>query len=249
MYSKGRQVAPNRRSMRSNRIESSCEFLVTVMMQRNIEQRYAIKFCVKLGKSGSETVEMLKKAFGDEVLSQSQVYKWYQAFKNGRQSVEDEPRDGRPSTSTTDDHIAGVRDVLNSDRRLSVRLIAETVGLPKTNVYRIITEQLQMRKICAKLVPKVLTPDNKDIRLAISHEMLDRVRSDQRFLRRVITGDESWVFQYDPQTKRQSSEWHTKNSPRPKKARMSKSRVKTLLLVFFIVKGWFTRNLPHLGRQ
>ena len=52
-------------------------------------------------------------------------------------------------------------------------------------------------------------------------------------LHKVITGDESWVFDYDPETKRQSEEWHTKSSPRPKEARMSRSRVKTMIIVFF----------------
>ena len=52
------------------------------------------------------------------------------------------------------------------------------------------------------------------------------------FLHRVITGDESWVFDYDRETKRQSEEWHTKSSPRPKKARMSRSRVKTVIVSF-----------------
>jgi len=53
----------------------------------------------------------------------------------------------------------------------------------------------------------------------------------------VISGDETWIFQYDPETKRQSAEWHTQKSPRPKKARMSKSKIKTMLIVFFDRRG------------
>jgi len=52
----------------------------------------------------------------------------------------------------------------------------------------------------------------------------------QIFLDKVVTGDESWVFDYDPETKRQSAEWHTKISPRPKKASMSRSRLKTMII-------------------
>ena len=52
-------------------------------------------------------------------------------------------------------------------------------------------------------------------------------------MHKVVTGDESWVFDYDPETKRQSEEWHTKSSPCPKKACMSRSRVKTMIIVFF----------------
>ena len=52
---------------------------------------------------------------------------------------------------------------------------------------------------------------------------------------KVIIGDELWVFDYDPENKRQSEEWHTKSSPRPKKERMSRSRVKStsMVIVFF----------------
>ncbi|GFY03017.1 mariner Mos1 transposase [Trichonephila clavipes] len=57
------------------------------------------------------------------------------------------------------------------------------------------------------------------------------------FFDNVITGDESWFFQYDPETKLQSNEWHTPQSPRQKKARMSKSRMKGMLIVFFDKSG------------
>jgi len=53
----------------------------------------------------------------------------------------------------------------------------------------------------------------------------------------VITGDETWIFEYDPETKRQSKEWHTSASPCPKKARMSKSKIKSMLICFFDSQG------------
>ena len=64
-----------------------------------------------------------------------------------------------------------------------------------------------------------------------------------RVMERVITGDESWFFQYDPETKRQCLEWRSKGSPRPKKARMPKSKVKCMVVCFFdslgiVHKGW-----------
>ena len=151
--------------------------------------------------------------------------------------MEDEQRAGRPSTARTENNVARVKVVLDRDRRLQVRLIAEEVGLPKTDVHRIITEDLHMRKICAKLVPKNLSDEQKDNRVLVSREILDRVKSEPDFLQGVITGDETWIFEYDPTTKRQSSEWHTSESPRPKKARMSKSRVKSMLIIFFLFKG------------
>jgi len=98
-----------------------------------------------------------------------------------------------------------------------VRLIAEEERLPKTDVHRIIMKGLCMRKICAKLVPKNLSDKQKDNRVLVSLELLDYVTSEPDFLQRVITGDETLVFEYDPTTKRQSSECYTSQSPQPKK--------------------------------
>jgi len=75
------------------------------------------------------------------VLPSAQVLRWHKTFKDGRESVEDER------------NVARVKAVLDRDRRLSVQLTAEEVGLLKTDVHRIITEDLHMRKICAQLVP------------------------------------------------------------------------------------------------
>jgi hypothetical protein len=68
-------------------------------MQASLEQRYAIKFCVKMGNSASETLEMLRKAYGQATLSSVQVYRWHKAFKDGRESAEDEQRSGRVTSS------------------------------------------------------------------------------------------------------------------------------------------------------
>ena len=73
-------------------------------------------------------------------------------------------------------------------------------------------------------------------RLEICQDLLGRLEIEPNFFP-YITGDESWVLDYDPETKRQSEEWHTKSSPRPKKACMSRSRVKTMIIVFFDSRG------------
>ena len=63
------------------------------------------------------------------------------------------------------------------------------------------------------------------------------IEEEPDFLGKVITGDETWVFQYDLETKRQSLQWKTAASPRPKKARMSKSKIKMMLITFFDQRG------------
>jgi hypothetical protein len=68
------------------------------MEKRNLEQRCAIKFCVKLNENATETYEKLKSAYREHASSRTWVFRWHKAFLDGRESVEDEPRSGRPCT-------------------------------------------------------------------------------------------------------------------------------------------------------
>ena len=87
-----------------------------------------MKFCVKIGKSVTETFEMLKITFGEEAMCRTQTYEWWKRFKEGRTSVDEDPRSGRPSTSKTDDNVVKAREVIRSNRRLTVRDVAEEVS-------------------------------------------------------------------------------------------------------------------------
>ncbi|KAJ8940881.1 hypothetical protein NQ318_000618 [Aromia moschata] len=107
-------------------------------MQRSLEQQMAIKFCVKLEKTAAETIPMLKKTFGVDCLSGRQIFRWHKALAEGREDVNDRNRAGRPSTSSSDDNVKRVPDLLNTDRRLSVRLISETLDITKTIVHEIV---------------------------------------------------------------------------------------------------------------
>ena len=66
-------------------------------------------FCVRLGKTGSETFEMLKQAFGDSCMSRSRTFEWFGRFRNGRTSTANDNRSGRPSTTTTPSKVEQVR--------------------------------------------------------------------------------------------------------------------------------------------
>jgi len=71
------------------------------------------RICVKIGKSVTETFEMLKLAFGEETTCRTQMYEWWKRFKEGRTLVDDDPCSGWPSTSKTD-NVAKVREVIRS---------------------------------------------------------------------------------------------------------------------------------------
>jgi len=99
---------------------------------------------------------------------------------------------------------------VRENRRLTVRSIAEQVNINRETVRKILTEDLDMRKVCAKMVPKELTKEQTQRRVTICQDLLER---QDHILGYVITGDETWVYQYDPEMKRQSAHWKTANSP------------------------------------
>ena len=110
----------------------------------NEEQRVAIKFCCKVDFSDTKTVELIQKAYGDAALSRTTIFEWHKWFRECRESVKDDERNGR-STRRTDDNIAAVDKMVKEDRNMTSRLIADTLGIPKTVVLRILREDLKKR--------------------------------------------------------------------------------------------------------
>ncbi|KAM6159067.1 protein GVQW3 [Rhynchocyon petersi] len=144
------------------------------MSDRYLEQRISIKFCVKLNKSASETHHLLKEAYGDEVMSRARVFDWHKRFKEGRENVRDDARSGRPVTHRTDENIQKVKDLVCSNRQLTVRMMAEELNLDKETVRLILIENLNMRKVSAKGLSGVLKgepqPPKLDFESGLSKE-------------------------------------------------------------------------------
>lgn len=201
------------------------------------EQRAAVKFCFLLGKTGTETFEMLKTAYKDDALGKTQVFEWFSRFKKGEMSIDDKPRSGRPSTSRTDENVAKIREIVLEDRRRTIDEMVELSGVTWSSVQRILTEDLRMKRVAAKFVPRLLTAEQKQGRVEACVALKEEFQNDPNFFSKVITGDESWCYSYDPETKQQSSQWKTSSSPRPKKARQVKSNIKAMLICFFDVRG------------
>ena len=87
------------------------------------------------------------------------------------------------------------------------------------------------------MVPRLLNDGQKENRVQVCQDILKQLEITPDLLSRVVTGDESWIFEYDPFIKRQSLEWKSASSPRPKKARLFKSKIKVMLIAFFDVHG------------
>jgi len=97
-------------------------------------------------------------------MSRAQAFRWHKMFSEGRTLVEDEQRSGRPSATGTGDNTARVREFLRADRKLTVRMIADEVNMNPETVRLILTEELGLRKICDKMVPRNLTEQRRGAR-------------------------------------------------------------------------------------
>jgi hypothetical protein len=163
------------------------------------EQRVCVIFCFKLWKAFSETFEMLKQAFGDAAMSRTKTHERYKRFKETRTSVEGSNCTGQPSTSKSERDIREVRKVIRSNH-LTVREVGEEVGISKTAYRELLNENLGMRHV------------------DVSKEFVGRANADENFLKNIVTGDETWVYGYDVETKAHSSQWDSEMSPIPKKS-------------------------------
>jgi len=116
-------------------------------------------------------------------------------------------------------------------------MIAGSLNIHKTVVLRILKEDLGKRKLCARFVSHSLTPEQREDRVASSQDIIVMIDADKKFYNNIITGDETWCFAYDTETKRQSYESVVETSPRPKKLKFQRSRIKIILIIFFDSQG------------
>ena len=166
--------------------------------------------------------EMLQTAFRPSCMTRASVFEWHKRFKEGRESVRDDEKCGRSKEIRTPELIDQIKNFMDKDSRVSIETKSVQFDVSVGTVHTIILE-LKMWKMCAKFVPKVLREDQKERCCHDSREMVELINSYPAVLDALVTGNESWINYYDPETKRQSSQWKHDGSPRPYKARQSRS--------------------------
>ena len=176
---------------------------------------------------------MIQTAFGASCMNRASVFEWHKGFKEGRESVRDDKRCRRSKEVRTPELIGQIKNFIDKNCRMSIETKSVQFDVSVGTVYTIICKELKMQKICAKFVPRVLREDQKERCCHDSREMVKLINSDSTVLDALVSWDESWIYCYDPETKRQSSQWKHAGSPRPKKARQSKSTHKLLMIPFF----------------
>ena len=212
------------------------------------EQRVCIKFCYNPGKTASETHKMIRHAFGDQAIGQTACFKWFAKFQSGHESFEDDQRSGRPSTCASEKNVEKISVTIEKDRRQAIRDVAKATNLSFRSCQSVLTKTLGMRRRAAKFVPRLLTAEQKQQRINICKSLKRSLNRDRNLLSKIIAGDETWIFGYDPETKNQSSQWKFPGSPRPMKCRQVKSKIKSMLIVFYDHRGIVHREFVPEGQ-
>ena len=150
------------------------------------EQRVAIKLCFKASLSETETLVLVQKAYENEAVNQSNIFRWYSRFRDRRELVEDDESGGLPKSTRTEVNIAAVADLVKNDCRIASRMIAESLNIPKTVVLRILKVGLGKRKLCARYVPHSLTPEQREDRVTSCQDIIEMADADKNLLTKLL---------------------------------------------------------------
>jgi len=129
-------------------------------------------------------------------------------------------------------------------------MIEEALAINRETIRSILHEDLGKRKVCARFVPRELTEEQKGARLQHCRDLIETAKNDLNFVKTIVTGDETWCFQYGPESKRQSAIWKSPKVHQKLKKheeRLQKSRQCSLL--YSIANKLFTRSLFQMVRQ
>ena len=199
-----------------------------------LEEQYVIKFCFELGKNATETYGMLQTAFRPSCMNRASIFEWHKRFKEGRESVRDDERCGMSKEVNTPELIGQIKNFMDNDRRVSTETISAQFDASVGTVHTIIHEELKMREICAKFVPRVLREDQKERCCHDSRAMVELINSDPAVPDALVTCDEGWIYCYDSETKRQSSQWKYAGSPRLRRPDRAYPPTKFWWSIFFL---------------
>ena len=165
-------------------------------------------------------------------------FRWVKAFKAGKFSAEDDIRPGRPKTSVSKAKIAAVKIVVEQDERLSVKDIVSCTGISEGSVQTILKNRLDLRKVCARWVPHLLTEAQKTQRLKCARELLKIYKGcNSRVISNLLTGDETCVYMFEPQSRADNKQWKRKDKKRPCIAKRTISSKKKLYAISFNSSG------------
>ena len=158
------------------------------------EQRVCCKIPLQLGFPATEIHADLQKVYGNGALKYATVCKWVSHFNDGRESIENDPRVGRPVSVLTEKNVATVKTLIEEDARYTVLEIEELSGINSSSVLKILRERLGLRTKCARCVPHLLTDEPKQSWVRLALQAIEKYdKCDPRRLEEIATGVITWI--------------------------------------------------------
>ena len=202
------------------------------------EFRILIKHYFLRKKTTKEAKLKLDKYYGDSAPSYSTVKNWFADFKRGRISTDDAERSGRPIEVIVPENIQRIHEEIMNDRKIKIRELSNLAKISVNSVWKIIHDELEMKKLVAKWVPRTLTIDQKQQRVNDSKLCLSVFNGNpNEFLRRYITVDETWIHHYTPESSQQSKQWVGPGESAPHRPKSQQSAGKVMATVFWDAHG------------
>ncbi|KFD47942.1 hypothetical protein M514_11175 [Trichuris suis] len=111
-------------------------------------------------------------------------------------------------------------------------------GISLNSAFGIPHETLGLRKLSARWVPKALREEQLVRHVNLSRDLLTKIEANEtRFFDRIVTRDETWIYQYDPESKIQSKQWLPRGSAGPVKFKAERSARKVMATIFWDSDG------------
>lgn len=200
--------------------------------------RVMIYYDFQVGWTQQQCLDRMISAFGNEAPSKATVYRWFTEFQRGRASLSDDFGGGRPKTAVTQENIDAVQELILEDRHVTYQEIQVTLGIGASAVHEILHEQLKVRKLISRWVPHLLTDLQKAGRVTWCKKTLKRLQGKEpNFVNNIVSGDESWIYSYEPESKAQSTVWTFQNELKPTKIIRSRSTSKKMVATFVAKSG------------
>ncbi len=210
------------------------------------DQHAQIKFCVECGFSREDVVRRIQQVHGQNALSVWSIRHWFSAFENGRNQVDDLLRPGQLLWRNPA-KIQHVNQIIQQDKRQTIRQIAQRANLSIGSTFRTVRKDLALKKKCAHWIPHHLTDAQKQRRVDHARAALCTLGRNGA-VNRVICGDESWFYVWDPSSRRENCQWLASNAPTPAVPMREQSTQKVMLIIFFDHFGLVYRRFVPQGQ-
>lgn len=200
--------------------------------------RLLMLYDFKSGLNARQCHQRLLSAFPDVQVSERTIERWFSEFRDQKESIQDQPRSGRPKTAVTQENIRIVESLIRDFRNITYEEIQDALGISADAVHSILHDHLRVRKLVSRWIPHLLDERQKQGRVDWCKFMIEKFdRGQSASVSDIVTGDETYIYCYDPGTKQQDTVWVFEEDKLPTKVVRGRSTGKQLVAIFFRRKG------------